>query len=237
MYKATLICDADVGVLAVREDEHPANELALRAWQQWKEKGSCSAEFASIDMDLVDDYIRTQSVEPYFLDFFDFIYENHILFGVATQRMDRIVETILRRKGLDRIPVFANRIEVEPFTIRLRFPHYNKLDCDHCPSCNLYHLTNFRRPGVPLIFVGEKGYDVCSASAADLVFARGELRKGCERAGIACHPIANLRDVERILARMICKGELEALPRQENDEVRPLPPAANGDRGAPGPRS
>ncbi len=215
MYKATLICDADTGVLAVREDEHPANELALRAWQQWRGKGCSSAGFEQIDMDMVDDYIRTQSVEPYFNDFHDFIYEQRVLFGVVTQRMGRIVETILRREGLERIPVFANQIEVEPFTIRLRFPYFNMLDCPDCPSCNLHHLKRFRRPGAPLIFVGEKGQDLCTAAAADLVFARGELRCRCEAAGIAHEPIHNLRDVERILERMILKGELEALPRKE----------------------
>jgi len=237
MYKATLICDADTGVHAVREDDHPANELAQRAWQEWRAKGSSSAAFESIDMDVVDDYIRSQSIEPYFLDFFDFIYEQHILFGVVTQRMGRIVETVLRRKGLERIAVFANLVEVEPFTIRLRFPYYNQLGCDQCPSCTLYHLTRFRRPGVPLIYVGEKSQDLCTAKAADLVFARGELLEQCRKDGVACEPIRNLRDVERILARMICKGELEELPRQEGEDIIPLPPAANGELDGPAPRS
>ncbi len=229
MYKATLICDADTGVLAVREDDHPANELALRAWQQWRGKGSSSAGFEQIDMDTVDDYIRTQSVEPYFPDFHDFIYEQRILFGVVTQRMGRIVETILRREGLERIPVFANQIEVEPFTIRLRFPYFNVLGCQDCPSCNLYHLKRFRRPGAPLIFVGEKGSDVCTAASADLVFARGELRKRLDEEGIAYEPIGHLRDVERILQRMIMKGDLEKLPRKENGDAEPFRSAANGE--------
>ncbi|MCB1162899.1 hypothetical protein KDL67_09460 [bacterium] len=237
MYKATLICDADTGVLAVREDDHPANELALRAWQQWRGRGCSSAGFEKIDMDVVDDYIHTQSVEPYFQDFHDFVYEHQILFGVVTQRMGRIVETILRREGLERIPVFANQIEVEPFTIRLRFPYFNVLGCGDCPSCNLHHLKRFRRPGVPLIFVGEKGQDVCAAAAADLVFARGELRKQCEANAVTHIPIKNLRDVERILERMILKGELETLPRKEGQEVTPFRPGADGTRGAQGSRS
>ena len=87
MYKATLICDADVGVLASREDKHPADDLALRAWQKWREKGSSSTTCENVDMDLVDDYIRKQTVAPFFLDFTDFIYEHNILFGVVTQRM------------------------------------------------------------------------------------------------------------------------------------------------------
>lgn len=231
MYKATLICDADTGVLAVREDDHPANELALRAWQQWRGKGCSSAGFEQIDMDVVDDYIRTQSVEPYFPDFHDFIYEQRILFGVVTQRMGRIVETILRREGLERIPVFANQIEVEPFTIRLRFPYFDVLDCQECPSCNLHHLRRFRRPGVPLIFVGEKGEDICTAASADLVFARGELRKRCEAGGMPHEPICHLRDVERILERMMMKGELERLPRKENGAVPSCRPTAGEDCG------
>jgi 2-hydroxy-3-keto-5-methylthiopentenyl-1-phosphate phosphatase len=237
MYKATLICDADTGVLAVREDDHPANALAERAWREWRERGCSSAAFASLDMDAVDDYIRTQSVEPYFPDFHDFIYEHQILFGVVTQRMGRIVETILRRQGLERIPVFANQIDVEPFTIRLRFPYFNVMSCQDCPSCNLYHLKRFRRPGVPLIFVGEKGQDVCAASSADLVFARGELRKRCEETGLAHHAIHNLRDVERLLEGMILTGELERLPRKEGVEVRPFRPGAGDCRDARGSRS
>ena len=231
MYKATLICDADVGVLASREDKHPADDLALRAWQKWREKGSSSTTCENVDMDLVDDYIRKQTVAPFFLDFTDFIYEHNILFGVVTQRMDRIVETILRRAGLERVPVFANHVEVEPFTIRLSFPYFNRMGCDHCSSCNLYHLSRFRRPGVPLIFVGERGADYCAARSCDLVFARGELRARCEDEGLPCHAIANLRDVERILAGMICQGELERLPRREEEALSPSPPAVNGGRG------
>ncbi len=230
MYKAALICDADVGVLANREDNHPANELAYRAWLRWRENGSSSLSCEDIDIDLVDDYIRTQSVEPYFHDFFDFIFEQKLLFGVVTQRMGRIVRTILRKQNLDRIPVFANHVEVEPFTIRLSFPHYNTLDCDHCPSCNLFHMKRFRRPDVPLIFVGEKDYDLCAASAADLVFARGDLLKRCEEQKVACEPIGHLRDVERILTRMICKGQLQALPLKDVDAFNPLPPSSNGDQ-------
>jgi len=228
MYKASLLCDADTGVLAVREDDHPANALAERAWRDWREGGCSSAAFASIDMDAVDDYIRRQSVEPYFPDFYDFVDEQQILFGVFTQRMGRIVETILRRQGLERIPVFANQIDVEPFTIRLRFPYFNVLGCQDCPSCNLHHLKRFRRPGVPLIFVGEKGRDVCAAAAADLVFARGELRRRCEEGGLEHHAIHNLRDVERMLERLILTGELERLPRKDGADVKPFRLGANG---------
>jgi 2-hydroxy-3-keto-5-methylthiopentenyl-1-phosphate phosphatase len=236
MYKAALLCDADVGVLATREDNHPANELAYRAWQRWRENGSSSMN-CDIDLDVVDDYIRTQSVEPYFHDFFDFIFEQKLLFGIVTQRMGRIVETILRRQNLDRIPVFANHVEVEPFTIRLSFPHYNMLECDHCPSCNLFHMKRFRRPDVPLIFVGEKNYDLCAAASADLVFARGDLLERCRKEGVACEPIANLRDVERILTQMICKEQLQALPLRDLDQFSPLPPSPNGNRDGQAPRS
>ena len=223
MYVASLICDADTGVLATREDDHPANELAYRAWQNWRGEGSCSAAFESIDMDVVDDYIQSQSVDPYFLDFHDFAMERKFFFGVVTQRMGRIVETILRRQGLTRVPVFANAMEVEPFNIRLRFPHFNKLGCDKCPSCNLYHVKRFRRPGIPLIFVGEKYDDLCAARAADFVLARGDLLERCREWDVPCEPIQTLRDVERILMRMLMKGQLEALERKENVEVHPLP--------------
>ena len=237
MYIATLICDADVGVLATREDKHPANELAHRAWQRWRDKGSSSMSCEDIDIDLVDDYIRTQSVQPYFHDFYDFMFEQKLLFGIVTQRMGRVVQTILRRHNLDRIPVFANHVEAEPFMIRLSFPHFNMLGCDHCPSCTLFHMKRFRRPGVPLIFVGEKDYDLCAASAADLVFARGELLSRCEKTGLNCEPIGNLRDVERILTRMICKGQLQDLPLRDVDSFTPLPPSSNGNRDGRAPRS
>jgi len=237
MYEATLIIDADAGVLAVREDSHPANELALRAWKQWKASGSCSSAFETLDMDMVDDYIRSQSVDPYFLDFYDFVTDRNILFGVTTQRLGRIVETILRREGLQGIPVFANRLDVEPFTIRLSFPYYKVLGCDLCPSCNAYHLRRFRRPGVPLIFVGDKEHDVCSCVEADLVFARNGLHRRLAREGVAHHRFEHLRDVERKLMNMIMSGELGELPRKDIDLLSPPPVDADGKLRAPGSRS
>jgi 2-hydroxy-3-keto-5-methylthiopentenyl-1-phosphate phosphatase len=233
MYKATLIIDADAGVLAMREDTHVANELAYRAWKEWKNSGSCSSAFETLDMDMVDDYIRSQSVDPYFLDFYDFVSERRILFGVATQRLGRIVETILRREGLGGVPVFANKLDVEPFTIRLSFPHYMVLGCDLCPSCNVYHLRRFRRPDAPLIFVGDKEHDLCSCLEADLVFARNGLHKRLEKEGIEHHSFEHLRDVERKLMNMIMSEELSELPRRKVDLLSPPPVDEDGKPRVP----
>ncbi|MDP6796255.1 MAG: hypothetical protein QGG33_00320 [Candidatus Krumholzibacteria bacterium] len=237
MYQATLIVDADAGVLAEREDYHAANELAQRAWQQWRDSGSSSAAFETLDMDLVDDYIRSQRVDPYFPDFLDFISERDILFGVTTQRLGRIVETLLRREGLEGIPVFANQMEVEPFTIRLRFPYYNVLGCDLCPSCNLYHLRRFRRPGVPLVFVGDKVQDYCTCLEADLIFARNGLARKLRNEGVEHQPFLHLRDVERSLMRHMMNGDLERLPRKEMDLLSPPPIGEGGKQDGQATRS
>lgn len=229
MYKATLIVEADTGVLAIPEDAHPASHLAMRAWRRWRERGSSSAAIENLDLDVVDDYVRQQSLDPYFLDFLDFVYEQRILFGIVSQRLDRVVELILRRNGVERVPVFANRLEVEPFTLRLGFPYYNLLGCDLCPSCSLHHLRRFRRPNVPLIFVAEKAEDVCPAREADLVFARGALLEACRAEGLACEPFGSLRDVERILTRLIMKDELKGLPRR--DPGSPASPCGGGGSG------
>jgi len=233
MYAATLIIDADAGVLAMREDSHVANELAFRAWKEWKASGSCSSAFETLDMDMVDDYIRSQSVDSYFLDFYDFATERKILFGVATQRLGRIVETILRREGLGGIPVFANKLDVEPFTIRLSFPHYNVLGCGLCPSCNVYHLRRFRRPDAPLIFVGDKENDLCSCLEADLTFARNGLHRKLVGENVEHIRFEHLRDVERKLMNMIVSGELAKLPRRRTDLLSPPPVDADGKPCAP----
>jgi len=237
MYEATLIIDADAGVLALREDEHVANELALRAWREWKDSGSCSSAFETLDMDMVDDYIRSQSVDPYFLDFYDFVAERNILFGVTTQRLGRILETILRREGLQGIPIFANKLDVEPFIIRLSFPHFKLLGCDRCPSCNVFHLRRFRRPGVPLIFVGDKESDLCSCAEADLVFARNGLHRRLEKEGIAHTRFEHLRDVERKLMNMIMSGEMAKLPLKTTELLSPPPVDEDGNLRAPESRS
>ena len=237
MYQATLILDADAGVLAVPEAEHVANELALRAWKNWRESGSSSSAFETLDMDMVDDYIASQSVDPYFPDFMDFTNERRILFGVTTQRMGRIVETILRREGLEGIPVFANKLDVEPFTIRLSFPYYKVLGCDLCPSCNLYHLRRFRRADVPLIFVGDKEADLCPCLEADLVYARNGLQRKLEANGIPHRKFNHLRDVESELMRMMVDGELSELPRREREMLSPPPVGPDGLPLAPESRS
>ena len=219
MYKATLIIDADAGVLAMREDKHVVNELALRAWKEWKDSGSCSSAFETLDMDMVDDYIRSQSVDPYFPDFVDFASERKILFGVTTQRLGRIVETILRREGLEGIPDFK------------------VLGCDLCPSCNVYHLRRFRRPDAPLIFVGDKELDLCSSLEADLSFARNGLHRRLEQEGVEHLHFEHLRDVERQLMKLMVSGELDKLPRKKRDLLSPPPVDADGKPLAPESRS
>ena len=62
-----------------------------------------------------------------------------------------------------------------------------------------------------------------------MVFARGELLDCCRIQGIECEEIVNLRDVERIVTRLIMKGELGGIDRKETEEATPLPPCAKRD--------
>jgi 2,3-diketo-5-methylthio-1-phosphopentane phosphatase len=166
------------------------------------------AEIARVDERGLDRFARARRLDPYFKDFNDFCAKRGIEVAIMSDGLDFYIERMLFRNGLGHIEFYANHLVFDGDHLSVEFPHYDKLDCTDCGCCKTSHLMRYREQGCYIVYVGDGLSDRCPCESADLVFAKGDLRRHCEAHDIAYVPFENFRDVEReILKRIVLSEE------------------------------
>jgi 2,3-diketo-5-methylthio-1-phosphopentane phosphatase len=220
MKPVAILCDfdgtvaqEDVGNLLFRtfaEDGLPAEIVC-----EWKSGRISSreclereAEIARVDARGLDRFARARRLDPYFKDFHDFATKRGMQVAIMSDGLDFYIERMLFRHGLGHVEFFSNHLEIHGDRLSVQFPHYNKLDCTDCGCCKTSHLMRYRDQGYYIVYVGDGLSDRCPCEAADLVFAKGDLRRHCEANHIDFVPFDNFRDVEReVLKRIVLSDE------------------------------
>jgi 2-hydroxy-3-keto-5-methylthiopentenyl-1-phosphate phosphatase len=97
------------------------------------------------------------------------------------------------------IPVVTNAVDWE--TGRLEFPHEDRCcACSSCGTCKQAPIKAASHRGRTTVLVGDGTSDRKAALLADVVFAKGALRRWCELNGVDHLPFETLADVHAALA-------------------------------------
>ena len=105
------------------------------------------------------------------------------------------VEDACAPLGLD---VLTNRPDFT--TARLDFPHEDRCcPCATCGVCKQAPLKDARSAGRRTVLVGDGTSDIKAALLADVVFAKGELARWCDRNDVDHQRFDTLADVQRAL--------------------------------------
>lgn len=105
------------------------------------------------------------------------------------------VEDACAPLGLD---VLTNRPDFT--TARLDFPHEDRCcPCATCGVCKQAPLKDARSAGRTTVLVGDGTSDIKAALLADVVFAKGELARWCDRNDVDHQRFDTLADVQRAL--------------------------------------
>jgi len=133
-------------------------------------------------------------IDPHFSPLLRFCRERELEFIIVSDGFDLYISAILEHHGLE-VPFLANHLEINGRGARIGFPHLNP-ECGRCGTCKRRILEE-RRPaeGQPVIYVGDGLSDRCAALEADLVYAKGMLRRELQRAGKRFVPVENLGEV------------------------------------------
>jgi 2,3-diketo-5-methylthio-1-phosphopentane phosphatase len=172
-------------------------------------------EVALVDADSaaagLERFVCRRRLDPFFKDFHDFVTKRGMEVVIMSDGLDFYIERILCRNGLGHIDFFSNRLTIENGRMKVDFPHYNKMDCTDCGCCKTSHLMRYRDRGYYIVYVGDGLSDRCPCEAADLVFAKGDLRRHCEANHIDFVSFRNFRDVEReLLQRIVLNDEFRS---------------------------
>jgi 2,3-diketo-5-methylthio-1-phosphopentane phosphatase len=119
------------------------------------------------------------------------------------------VEPMLRRLGLEDLPVATNRTVLGQGGAGVSFP-YGHPSCFVCGTCKRERIRLHRDAGRAVVFVGDGPSDRYAAHHADVIFAKASLAGWCEVENIPYEPWERLADVAEWLELALMDGRLPA---------------------------
>jgi len=209
----TILCDFD-GTISIGDvTDRLLERFGQPGWDEletaWKlgEIGSlaCMAgQIALLDASPteLDASIAEIAIDPAFPAFVAAAAAAEIPLTVVSDGLDRAIQGILARYGLDHLPVIANHlVATTQRGWHLEFPHSSPLCRTSSGTCKcaageqLAALNGPRR----ILLIGDGSSDFCLAKRADFVFAKHSLTTHCREHGIAHRVIT---DFEQALAAL-----------------------------------
>jgi 2,3-diketo-5-methylthio-1-phosphopentane phosphatase len=156
----------------------------------------------------LDTFLDGQEIDSTFAGFVGFCEERKIGCTVLSDGLGYYIARILKNNGLERVPFFANTLDLLPVdgTSRVRFrPSFPYRDetCERCACCKRNHILTLSADDDIIVYIGEGYSDRCPARYADVVFAKDELKEFCRTSGIPFVPYRTFGDITKRLAKMI----------------------------------
>lgn len=137
-------------------------------------------------------FVSDVPIDPHFPRIHAWASRRGVRLSILSDNFMPLIGAILRRNGLESIPVFANDFRLEDRTIEPAFP-WRDPSCARCAHCKGLRVR--AASGRQRVFVGDGLSDVCGALAADVVFAKDSLAADLERRGVAFRRYASLGEV------------------------------------------
>lgn len=194
----------DVTDLVLRNLAHPEWEQVEDAWIRGdidsRECMSRQVAMISAEKSDLDALLDTVEIDPGFPAFAAWCANTHIPLAVVSDGVDYFISRILARFGLERLPVFANRLVFEKQGYSLASPFRE-------PACltgsGVCKCTVVGGAAPFLVYVGDGRSDRCVSAHATLLFAKDSLAEFCETQGRAFLPFATFHDVRAHVAGVV----------------------------------
>jgi len=220
----TILCDFDGTVTVEDTTDTLLERFGRKGWEvledDWRagriNSHDCMAgQVALLDMnhDEFDAHLAERALDPEFADFVDAAKARNVSIEILSDGLDYAIHNILRRAGLDSLPVVSNRLQqVGEREWSLEFPNASatcRVASGTCKCARAARAQNTRRR---VLLIGDGASDFCVAEAADFVFAKGKLIAHCIAKKIPHAPINGFADALSLLPALL-EGKLIAAPR------------------------
>lgn len=144
-------------------------------------------------------YIDSFSLDQHFPEFVHYLENNKIPFAIISDGFRIFTERLLKKSGLERIPVYANELKELRKGLRPLFPHAQS----SCQSGTCKCMVSRRLgKGLPVILIGDGRSDFGLADMAAHVFSKGRLSVYCEQSRLPYTPFDDFKDIKNIMIEM-----------------------------------
>jgi 2,3-diketo-5-methylthio-1-phosphopentane phosphatase len=148
------------------------------------------------DLDAVLDSVQ---LDPGFAAFVAWCEAMNFPVSIVSDGVDRFIDRILTRAGLDQVTATANRLEGQPGAWRLELP-WREAGCSAGSGVCKCAVS---AGGPPMVYIGDGRSDFCVSAKADILFAKGALADHCAALGRSYYPFDTFHDVRRRLTMLV----------------------------------
>jgi 2,3-diketo-5-methylthio-1-phosphopentane phosphatase len=223
----TILCDFDATISLEDVTDALLLRFARPGWEAletaWREgrigsRDCMAGQVALLDCSRaeLDDCLATMAIDPDFATFAAAAREAGMALEIVSDGLDYACQTILRRHGLESLPLRANRlVQSGARQWRLEFPYSDPGCRSASGTCKCARMAADKSRGSRVLVIGDGMSDVCMAQQAALVFAKERLLEHCLGQGLPYVPVASFAQALALLPRL---GALAA--RAANDEAQ-----------------
>ncbi len=198
------IARADVGYHTLSRFSRTGNDDLVALWKArligarecLREEVSRVSATREEMLNYVDDF----TLDPHFLAFRKQALERGHTIITLSDGLDFYIRHLLEKHGIVDMEVHANEAVFSDEGLQVRFLH--AAPCGRCGSCKkdrIGEIVAREKFAGQIVFVGDGYSDLCALEAADIIFAKRDLRAYCESEGISYHPFETFLDVENVL--------------------------------------
>ncbi|MGH8015089.1 MAG: MtnX-like HAD-IB family phosphatase [Candidatus Zixiibacteriota bacterium] len=199
------VASRDVGYNFFRHFSGGKNNELLPFWKSGemttRECLQREAELVTVDYKEVFPFLDKFELDPGFGELVDLCESQGIPFSIASDGLDFYINYLLKRFDFDHIPRVSNKGVFEGNRLRIEFPYDNR-ECRSCGSCKAERIEDLKKAhgnGAKVVFIGDGHSDACATRAADIVFAKKDLKVFCENRQLKYHDFENFYDVVKKL--------------------------------------
>lgn len=162
------------------------------------------AEFVRVNEQDALEYVKDFEIDSEFKRFVSFCKDSFMDVTVLSDGLDFYIEKIFETNGIYGLPYYSNHVHFECGGVKIEFPYES--DCAKCGNCKGYQILT--RTGVDdvVVYIGNGFSDRCALQYADMIFAKDELLKYCEKNNITFFPFENFGDVIEKLDKILKTG-------------------------------
>jgi 2-hydroxy-3-keto-5-methylthiopentenyl-1-phosphate phosphatase len=204
-------CDFD-GTISVQDaTDYVLSRLADQEWQDverlWRVGAIGSGECMRRQISLIratpqelDKTLDEIAIDPLFPSFIDFCLAHGVPVTIVSDGVDYFIRRILRKSGLDHLPVVANRLVLNDrggeWSCGLFSPYGDQRCSVAAGVCKCRSLDGHGER----IYVGDGRSDFCVCDKPELLFAKGLLAEHCSQQNIPFFAYRDIGEVVSILS-------------------------------------